>query len=223
MEYSAIPAEGSGSGKPTHAPDAGTRNDQSPLEGNGVMTRVRNFSAGVLDSVKSRLPDTSNLYLQPLNPSEDISPADRLSLILQSARPWGEFLNIREFNLPPLNQLTARLGQNIETYFYNYFLLACLHFVLFTLFHFGPVFVFVAWLLLLYVLYVANGDDIHIGSLTVDANVKLVIAIISAVLVIIFGDVFTLIFSIAIFLLIVVGIHGIVRDDAPDIMNDVAI
>lgn len=85
MEYSAISA--GGSGKESHGGlEAGARGDETSTESTGVMNQVRGFAGGVLESVKTRLPDTSNLYLQPLNPSEDITLPDRVSLILQSAR-----------------------------------------------------------------------------------------------------------------------------------------
>lgn len=190
---------------------------------NGVVSRIGNVLGGIGDKIKGCLPDTSNLYLQPLSPSADISLSDRWRLIVESTRPWGEFFDISNFNLPAWNHMKTRIGHNIETFFYNYFWLTCLHLIVLVFFHFGSVLSLVLWLVFIFYLYGVKRDDIHIGSLTINNTGKLLIMIATAILALTFGHVSTLVISVAIFLAIVVGIHGLVRDDSSDTLQDVTI
>lgn len=168
------------------------------------------------EKVKGVLPDVSHLYLQPLDPTSELSLGDRASLVMQSSRPWREFFDLSAFNLPPLEQAKTRVAHNVETYFYNYFLLAGLHVALFSLGHFGSLFSLVVWLAVLYYVFVCHPEAIQIGKLTIGGNAKCAIAIVTGLIAIFVGHALTLVISVGVFLLIVVGIHGIVRDDTTD-------
>lgn len=208
MEYSPIKDNRNGA--------EGENDATSDADDPGVVGRMKNAFGVVAGKVQQTFPDVSNVYVQPLSPSADISLADRWRLMMESTRPWGEFFDITNYNLPPWGQIKTRYSHNIETYFYNYIWLACLHVLIFTFFHFGSVFSLVIWLAAMYVLYGVYSDDIQVAGFTINKNVKFGIMIITAIIALTFGHVFTLVFSIAIFLLILVGIHGLVRDDASD-------
>lgn len=211
MDYSPIKSSDEDADKPSGAEQPTSQSD------NGPIGKVRNLCSQLLASVKGRLPDTSALYLQPLDPSTDISMGDRARLIGESIRPWREFFNLLAYNLPPFNQISPRVGRNIQNYFYNYFVLTLVHIAIFTIFHFGSVFYLAVWLALIYYLYIRNESDIHIGqSITIDENIKFVIAVASFAVLVIFGNVFTLVWSVLFFWLIVVGIHSLIRDDVSE-------
>lgn len=183
-----------------------------------------NAAGGMIDKIKSCLPDVSNLYLQPLNPSSDMGLSDRANLIVQSARPWREFFDISNFNIPPLGQIRSRVEHNVETYLYNYFLLTCIHLVFFSIVHLGAVLALIAWLAVIYLLYIVNPEDISVADkFIIDSKWKMAIAVITGLMALFVGHVFTLLTSVAVFLLIVVGIHGIIRDDTNEAVADITV
>lgn len=172
---------------------------------------------GFWDKVKGMSPDTSNLYLEPLDPRSGLSSVgDRASLVLQSARPWGEFLNCRAFNLPPLGEVKGRVGHNMETYFYNYFLLACVHVLFFAVGHFWSFLSLVLWISLACYLLVIRSEDFEVGDYSVDKKKKICCLVLAGLLAVFVGHALTLIISLGVFLLVVVGIHSVVRDDTLD-------
>lgn len=210
MDYSPIKSSEGGGDKPSGAENTSSQSD------NGPIAKVRLMCLHLLTSVKGRLPDTSGLYLQPLDPSTDLSFGDRTRLIGESIRPWREFFNFFAYNLPPFNQISPRVGRNIQTYFYNYFVLTLVHLAFFTLFHFGSVFFLAIWVAFVYYLYIANESDIRVGGVTIDVNIKFVLAVASGLFLVLFGNVFALVWSVLFFWLIVVGIHSLIRDDVSE-------
>lgn len=182
-----------------------------PSSGNDEQAQVGN---GVWDKVKSFLPDMSNLYLEPLDPRSDISTlGDRAGLIWKSARPWREFLDFSAFNLPPFDQVKIRASQNIETYFYNYFLLTCIHVIFFAMGHFWSFFWISLWIALTVYLLVLRDEDFEIRDTLIDRKKKIAIIAIVGVIAVFFGHALTFVISLMVFLLIVVGIHSIIRDN----------
>lgn len=185
--------------------------------GGGNESAEQNGVGGMMENAKQLLPDVSNLYVQPLDPASDMTLADRASLIQQSARPWREFFDLSNFNLPPLGQLRGRVGYNVVTYFYNYFLLTCLHLFIFAFAHFGSVIALVAWMALAFYLWIAHPDDIQVSdNFALTKNVKVAVLVVTGVLALTVGHVFTLVISLLFFVLIVVGIHSVIRDDTAD-------
>lgn len=160
----------------------------------------------------------NGLYWQPLDPSTETPLKDRAKLAYESIRPWKEFFDISNFNLPPLNQAAPRLQHNIKTYMYNYLFLACVHIVFFSLVHFVAAFAMVCWLALMYIMFVKYPQDIEFTKFKIDSKMKTVIAILMAVLALFVGHVLTLFISLSIFVLIVVGVHGFVRDDTSELI-----
>lgn len=172
---------------------------------------------GIWDKIKGFLPDTSDLYLEPLDPSSRFSSiADRASLVVHSARPWSEFFDLRAFNLPPFSQVTERLGHNVKTYFYNYFLLTCVHLLLFAIGHFWSFVTVGLWIAMAIYLLVLRPEDFEVGPVPFTKNRKTVYLVVAGVLAVIFGHALTLVISLGVFLLIVVGIHGTIRDNTLD-------
>lgn len=160
------------------------------------------------------------LYWQPFDPSTDTPLKDRYELAQQSVRPWREFFDISEFNLPPFGQIIARMKHNIETFLYNYFVLIALHIVLFSITHIGIALCLVSLAVFLYLLFVKFPDDIEIGDFTIDSTMKKIMAGIAVLLALFLGHVLTFVISICVFVLIVVGIHTLIRDDSSELALD---
>jgi hypothetical protein len=70
-------------------------------------------------SPATHLDPELNIYLDPLNPSSEMTLKDRIQLVGQSARPWADFFDFRMFNIPPLSEFKVRVLSNVETFFYN--------------------------------------------------------------------------------------------------------
>lgn len=188
----------------------------------GEQSGLVGMATGALDHVKPYLPDFGDVYVQPLDPGSQLSLSDRASLVMQSMRPWGEFLDLSAFNLPTIDEANKRLAHNVRTYFYNYFLLTCLHLVIFSFGHFSTVLVVTLYSALMWFMFSHHPDNIDVaGKFTLDENGKVAVAIGLGILAVLFGHVFTFIISLAIFLLIVVGVHGLLRDNTMDAMEPV--
>lgn len=153
-------------------------------------------------------PPALNLYLDPISPSSTLGPKDRFQLVLQSARPWSAFFSPAALTLPTLSELRLRLSTNVETYFYNYFLLALAFTAVFALGHLPSVLALVAVLAVAFFLYVLRPEPVEIGRFEIATSAKHAIVVALALLALTVGHVFSLIVSIALFLIIVVGVHG---------------
>lgn len=184
-------------------------------EGETVLPFLRDAWLRVQDT----FPGLEDLYLAPLDPSSGIGLSDRVSLTWQSARPWGEFFDLRKVSLPhSRDELRARIGHNMETYLYNYILLAAAHFFLFSMGHFWTIVALATWVGLVWLLFVKHEGDIDLGGrFTLERFGKTAIVVGSGLAVLFWARVLDLVLSLAIFLLLVVGIHSCacqVTDDA---------
>lgn len=176
--------------------------------------RAKSMLMSAMASVKESLPDMSNLYLQPLDPAEELTMADRADLIWKSKRPWGEFFDISNFNLPALNHVSKRISNNIKTYFYNYFLLTVIHIILFGLMHFGPVLALLLWVAFTFFLLGHHQSDIQVtDNVKITYPMKMAIVAVAGIFALTAGHVLSLVFSIAFFLFVLVGVHGTIRQD----------
>jgi hypothetical protein len=178
---------------------------------------AKDAALGALSSASSAVPlPELNLYLEPIHPGSDMSIKDRAQLVLQSARPWADFADVHQFNVPPLSGYKLRLQTNVETYFYNYFLLALAFLVVFAFGHLPSVVALVAVLAVAFFLYVLHPEPIDVKGVEVGTPAKHAIVVALALLALTVGHVFTLIFSLAVFLLVVVGVHGSIREVTED-------
>lgn len=197
------------------------QNDYTPVQGSAstssaVAVETRSIISNAVDKAKDAMPDVSHLYLQPLDPASELSFGDRASLVWQSSSSWGEFFNLRAMNLPPLGEVRTRMGNNVETYFYNYFLLTCLHVLFFAFGHLGSLLYMIAWVAVVYYMFVAHPETVEIGKVSIDEKGKWIIAIVCGLLAVFVGNGLSLIFSVLWFIAIVVGIHSAIRDDSLD-------
>lgn len=185
--------------------------DYEQIEGGAQA--AKGAALGALSSASSALPAVPelNLYLDPIHPGSDMGPKDRFQLVLQSARPWSSFFDFASFNIPPLSEYKLRMTTNVETYFYNYFLLALGFLVIFAFGHLPSVLALVAVLAVAFFLYVLKPEPIVVGGFEIASSAKHAIVVALALLALTVGHVFTLILSIAVFLLVVVGVHGSIR------------
>lgn len=172
--------------------------------------------ATVMRALKSFV---SKLYLDPLNPNNDMVVADRTRLAWESARPWSEFFNITKYNLPPSNQVSTRMLYNAETYLYNYIFLILLHLVLSVFFQFSAVLSVSLWIGVMVFLFIVKKTDITItSSVVIDSSVKVAIAVAVGIIVLFFGGGMDLLISSLLFIVLIIGVHAAVRDDADEEM-----
>ncbi len=177
-------------------------------------------AAGAKDAVSSMvgapMPNVK-LYTQPLNPSEELTLRARVELVVNSCRDWREFFDVRTFNLPPPAEVKLRYGHNVETFFYNYFVVACATLVFQSLLNPLRGLQVVGLILLGTLFYAIHPDPVPIpfGSgrtflLGDTAKHGLLIAFLLISL--IFGNLFPLIVAVVVFASVVVVVHGFLRD-----------
>jgi hypothetical protein len=177
----------------------------------GAYEAIADKASDAKEMVSNAMPEL-NLYLEPISPASDLSFKDRAQLIVQSARPWPEFFDVTQFNLPPLSELSLRVATNIESFTYNYLMLGIAYLILFSFGHFPSVLALLAVLGLSFFLYVLHPEPIEIGNAEFGAPAKHTLTAVAAILALTVGHVTTLIVSLAVFLLIVVGIHASIRE-----------
>lgn len=184
----------------------------------GRLEAVARAAAGAKDSVAQALggpmPDV-NLYTEPLDPAAALGPRDRVQLVLESCRPWGEVLDVRAFNLPAAAELKLRVGHNMETFFYNYIVVAVAVLVVLAIFHPVAALLLAAVLAIAAVFYVVFPEDIRVtDSFSVTGPLKHVLtaAVVLAALTV--GGVASLLFAVACFTLPAVLLHALLREHA---------
>lgn len=140
---------------------------------------------------------------------------DRVSLIFDYCHPWSDFVDVGNFNIPPINreEYVQRLRTNIRIYFYNYFTIGLIFMLLYGLFNLWTVLVLVLYGGMGYALFIAYPEDIEVSpSITINSLAKKIIMGVGAALGVLFGGLGCLAFSIAFFMLVVVGVHASVRE-----------
>lgn len=200
------------------SPDAAaTTANGGGTSSSSVLQRGMDMFGNGWTFVKGYLPDVSNVYTDPINPKSDITLSDRTTLIMRETRPWfSEFFAISQFNLPPFSQMKTRLGHNITTFFYNYFIITLIHLVVSTFMRPTPIIMLGLYVAAMYALFVWKKENIELRhGLVIDQNVKLVIAVVLFVLFVIFGNILFPVLYTALFVAIVVGVHGLLHDDEP--------
>lgn len=157
------------------------------------------------------LPEAKDLFTDPVDPSIEMTPQDRWNLVKQSQRGWGEFFDISKFNLPPIEQLNQRVKQNLITYFYNYFIIAVIHIILYSFLHFKTLFGFIliGGLCVLKDRIAVNMDSTKEDLLKAGLGIL-------AIFIFFWAHGFALLFSILIFNFLFIGIHSAVRDYTDD-------
>lgn len=190
-------------------------------KGRDILTAIGSKIQPAWEKVSPCLPDLSKVYIEPLMPTPARSVSERYHLVVSSARPWSQFIDISHFNLPPASQLKSRFEHNVETYFYNYFILTLLHVALFSLFHLLPVFSIALFAIAAYLLLVQYPADIVVGDVVVlDELRKYVLLGVLALVVVLYGGGLTLLFSVAIFVAVLTAVHGLLRDDDDYVVVD---
>lgn len=177
-------------------------------------------AAGAKDAVSSMvgapMPNVK-LYTQPLNPSEQYSLRERVELVVNSCRDWREFFDFRSFNLPPAAEVKLRYGHNVETFFYNYFFVACVTLAVEAVFSPLRGLQIVALLAMAALFYAIHPDPVpipygngRIFPLGDTAKHGLLAAFLAISL--IFGNLFPLLLSVLVISSVVVVVHGFIRD-----------
>lgn len=78
--------------------EEGTNHAQGGKSNNPV-DNATNLVANIKQNAQSIITSDApaiNFYTDPLNPSTSMSLKDRVSLVLESARPWSEFFDLRQ-------------------------------------------------------------------------------------------------------------------------------
>ncbi|KAJ8903811.1 hypothetical protein NDN08_000344 [Rhodosorus marinus] len=60
-----------------------------------------------------------SLYTAPFDLSTDSSFGERVKLVFESARPWGEFFDFNNFKWPKTSEIHERITHNSEVFFSN--------------------------------------------------------------------------------------------------------
>jgi len=185
----------------------------------GAKEAVTTFAVAPMPLVK--------LYTQPLDPTESLTPRARLELVWNSCRDWREFFDLRAMNLPPASEVKLRMGQNVETFFYNYFSVSLLWLALQAIIHplRGSQIAAIAALAALF--YAIHPDPIAVPfgnarSIILTDTAKHAIIIASSIASLLFGGVASIIFSVVSFAAFVSLVHSFLRDHRePDVIADV--
>eukprot|EP00871_Galdieria_phlegrea_P005839 jgi/Galph1/742/GphlegSOOS_G5497.1 len=126
--------------------------------------------------------DTTNLQLftTPLEPNQELSLRDRITLIWGSAKPWRDFFDLRSFSMPSMDNLSNRIQNNLQHYLYNY--IVCLFVFCLVLFLFHPIgtisfSLLTALCVFLFLLYPGATDAGIIGIVTPTIKIIFVSAI----------------------------------------------
>lgn len=174
---------------------------------NGAREAVSELIAGPMPEV--------NVYTDPLNPTTQLSLRDRISLVFTSCRDWREFADFRAFNLPSASEAKLRLGHNLETFFYNYFVISCVYLAVTGLFNLSSALQLILLGSLAAYFYVIHEDPIVIGNVVrIDTPAKHVIIVGVSAIILLFGHVFSFLLGAAIFTFILVTVHGFFREHA---------
>jgi len=126
--------------------------------------------ADALNSVLARLPSSEDVKGKALN-------------VLSHSRPWAEFANSSQMNVPPVSEIRDRLEQNSQYYCYNYavilFALTFVTVLVSPLSILGIVVIMAAYTFL----YIMHPDRISVGKFHLDQRTKGVALVLFALLV----------------------------------------
>ncbi|CAN8072030.1 unnamed protein product [Agarophyton chilense] len=181
-----------------------------------VARGAHNVAADATHSVKQFLqapmPQLS-LYTEPFDPSASHSMRQRLQLVGDNCRRWGEFADLSTFNTPPASEAKRRVAHNLETFFYNYVLVAFVLLVLCGLFHPIRALALAVMVLTAVLLYIVFPEDYPIGDrFSITKPIKHVFMTLFALLVLTVGHVFNFLFLVLCITLPIVLLHAFFRE-----------
>ncbi|CDF40363.1 unnamed protein product [Chondrus crispus] len=157
------------------------------------------------------MPDF-NPYVEPLNPAAQYSLKDRAQLVVESCRPWAEFLDPHAFAPPPASEAKLRVGHNVEVFFYNYLVLAMALLAVFAVFHPVRAVLLAATVAVAAVLYILFPEDYQVtDNIVISMPIKHAVMAVLTVLVLVVGHVFALLFWVAVTFAPIVLVHAFLR------------
>lgn len=92
------------------------------------------------------------------------------------------------------------------------FIIAFVYFLLFSFTHFVSVVSLLCVLGAALYLFVLNPETIEVGSFEIDTNAKYIIVGVLGAVALLFGHALTVLFSVGVFTLLLVGVHGSIRE-----------
>lgn len=150
-----------------------------------------------------------------LNPSISYTPVDRVQLVMANMRPWSEFADLKAFNFPPASEVKLRLGHNVESFFYNYFVLAVVILLLQAAFHPLRALFLAITIITAVLLYIVFPEDYTITeNFQVTKLGKHLFVGTLLLLVLTVGHVFSLLFMIFLTITPIVFVHALLREHA---------
>ena len=180
----------------------------------GAKNAVSEFVTGPMPEVK--------LYTEPLNPSTQITIGDRVELVLASCRPWSEFFDLSAFNTPPASEVKIRIGANVETFFYNYLVVAFVDLAINAIFHLLRAFLLALTVVSAVLLYIIFPEDYVISeNFTVTKYIKHIIMAILTLLVFTVGNVFSLLLLVVCTFIPLAIIHAFLREHAAQMPSSI--
>lgn len=170
----------------------------------------------VTSMVESPMPEVK-LYTQPLNPNEELTIRARIELVINSCRDWKEFFDFRCFNFPPATEVKLRYGHNVETFFYNYFIVSCVTLLFQVVLNPFRGLQIIALLALGTIFYAIHPDPVPIPfgngrTFMLGDTAKHGLLTAFFFIALIFGNLLPLLLAVLVFSSVVVVVHGFIRD-----------
>lgn len=170
----------------------------------------------VTELIRGENPDVK-LYTEPLNPSALLTLNDRAQLVLESCRPWSEFADVNAFAMPVASEAKLRVGHNFEVFFYNYLIVAFAILALHAIFRPLSALLLATTVAAAVMLYIIYPEDYVVSdSFAVTKTVKHAFMTVITILILTVGNVFSLVFIVALTVSPIVVVHAFLRQhDAP--------
>lgn len=163
-----------------------------------------------------------NPYTEPINPAAQLTLKDRAQLVMESCRPWSEFADVKAFNTPAAAEVKLRVGHNVETFFYNYLVVAFGLLAIHALFHPIRALLLAITVLVAMLVYIIFPEDYVVNdSFSITRGIKHACVAALALLVLTVGHVLSLLFIVAITILPLVLIHSFLREHSASVPSTI--
>ncbi|PXF48512.1 PRA1 family protein E [Gracilariopsis chorda] len=182
----------------------------------GAQNAAADATQSVKDFLSAPMPQLS-LYTDPFNPSASLSARDRLQLVCDNCRPWREFAELSAINAPPAAEVKRRVAHNLETFFYNYVVVAFAVLLIAGVLHPLSALALAVLLFAIFMLYIMFPEDYRVtDTFHISKPIKHVFITLLALLVLTVGHVLNFLFLVVCIALPIVLLHSLFREHDPN-------
>lgn len=171
---------------------------------------------GALDSVAAFLSAPTprvSLFTEPFDASASHSLRERVQLVAESCRPWGEFADRGAFNAVSGGEMKRRVAHNVETFLYNYVVVGFGALCVGALVHPLRAAMLALWMVAAMLVYIVFPEDYAVTeSFAFTKALKHVLMTLMAVLVLTVGGVLKLLLLVLCIALPLVLVHAVFRE-----------